>query len=214
LPTRSTVTEALYAAGFNSSGRFYEESARTFGMTPTQFKKGGPGETIRFAIGECSLGSILVAASEKGVCAVFLGDDPGGLARDLQDRFPKASLVGGDTRFERLVAQVVGLVEAPGSAVDLPLDVRGTVFQKKVWDALRSIPPGGTASYSEIARRIGHEKSVRAVASACASNLIAVAIPCHRVVHSDGSLSGYRWGVDRKRALLLREKRERQVSGS
>jgi AraC family transcriptional regulator of adaptative response/methylated-DNA-[protein]-cysteine methyltransferase len=176
-------------------------------MTPTDYRAGGANAEIRFAIGECSLGSILVASSERGVCAIFLGDDPDGLARELQDRFPRATLIGGDAGFEELVAKVVGFVEAPGLGLDLPLDVRGTAFQQRVWQALREIPAGSTASYTEIAGRIGSPKSVRAVGHACATNPLAVAIPCHRVVRSDGGLSGYRWGVERKRALLQREAR-------
>jgi AraC family transcriptional regulator, regulatory protein of adaptative response / methylated-DNA-[protein]-cysteine methyltransferase len=140
------------------------------------------------------------------VCAILFGDDPDTLVRDLQDRFPKARLIGGDRAFEQLVATVVGFVEAPAHGLDLPLDVRGTAFQQRVWQALREIPSGSTASYAEIARRIGQPKAVRAVAQACASNGIAVAIPCHRVVRTDGALSGYRWGVERKRALLDRER--------
>lgn len=160
---------------------------------------------IRFAVGECSLGSILVATSDRGVCAILLGDDPDELARELQDRFPRAMLIGGDAGFEELVAKVVGLVESPRLGLDLPLDVRGTAFQQRVWQALREIPAGKTVSYTEIARRIGVPKSVRAVAQACSANSLAVAIPCHRVVRHDGGLSGYRWGVERKRALLERE---------
>ena len=200
-----TVTEAIYDAGFNSGGRFYELSGRVLGMTPTRFRKGGERTTIRFAIGECSLGSILVAATDKGVCAILLGDDPEALVRDLQDRFDRAELVGGDAGFEALVARAVGLVEDPRQGADLPLDVRGTAFQQKVWQALRALKPGETASYSDIAGRIGAPKAVRAVAQACAANNLAVAIPCHRVVRNDGALSGYAWGVERKRALLDRE---------
>ena len=174
-------------------------------MTPTSFRAGGDGAAIRFAVGECSLGSILVAATDKGVCAILLGDDPETLVRDLQDRFPKARLIGGDAEFEQLVARVVGFVEAPALGLDLPLDVRGTAFQQRVWQALRDIPAGTTASYAEIAARIGAPKAVRAVAQACGANPLAVAIPCHRVVRTDGALSGYRWGVERKRALLERE---------
>jgi AraC family transcriptional regulator of adaptative response/methylated-DNA-[protein]-cysteine methyltransferase len=205
LAQRGTVTEAIYGAGFNSNGRFYATSAQVLGMSPTRFRSGGEGEAIRFAVGECSLGSILVAATEKGVCAILLDDDPEALVCDLQDRFPRAELIGGDERFEELVAKVVGLVDAPALGLDLPLDVRGTAFQQRVWQALREIPAGSTVSYAEIAARIGSPKAVRAVAQACASNAIAVAIPCHRVVRNDGALSGYRWGVERKRILLERE---------
>ncbi|HVY07773.1 MAG TPA: bifunctional DNA-binding transcriptional regulator/O6-methylguanine-DNA methyltransferase Ada [Burkholderiales bacterium] len=205
LPRSGTVTEAIYDAGFNSNGRFYAKSTDVLGMTPSTFRDGGTGETIRFALGECSLGSILVGATDKGVCAITLGDDPEKLLRELQDRFPKAKLVGADKEFERLVARVVGFVESPSLGLDLPLDVRGTAFQQRVWQALREIPPGRTASYAQVAARVGVPKAVRAVAQACASNDIAVAIPCHRVVRSDGAISGYRWGVERKRALLDRE---------
>ena len=163
------------------------------------------GTVIRFAVGECSLGSILVAASAVGVCSIALGDDPDTLVRDLQDRFAKAELIGGDQEFERFVAQVVGLIENPSIGLDLPLDVRGTVFQHRVWELLRQIPCGQTTTYSQIALRLGQTKATRAVAQACAANRIAVAIPCHRVVRTDGTLSGYRWGIDRKRALLDRE---------
>lgn len=202
-----TVTEAIYDAGFNSSGRFYEKSDEMLGMTPTDYRAGGANAEIRFAVGECSLGSILVAKSEKGVCAILLGDDPDLLVHDLQDRFPRARLIGGDVEFEGLVGRVVGLIEAPGLGLDLPLDIRGTVFQQRVWAALRAIPAGTTATYADIARKIGAPKSVRAVAGACAANALAVAIPCHRVVKGDGALSGYRWGVERKRVLIDREAR-------
>jgi AraC family transcriptional regulator of adaptative response/methylated-DNA-[protein]-cysteine methyltransferase len=206
LPEAETVTNAVYDAGYNSASRFYASSNERLGMTPTAYRNGGAGAAIRFAVGECSLGSILVAATEKGVCAILIGDDPDALARDLQDRFPKAELKGGDAEFERMVAQVVGLVEAPGSRFDLPLDIGGTAFQQRVWQALRAIPAGKTASYTEIAQAIGLPKSVRAVARACGANPLAIAIPCHRVVRSDGALSGYRWGVERKRTLLTRER--------
>ncbi len=205
LPKRSSVTEAIYEAGFNSNSRFYAAASRMLGMKPKNFRQGGKGEVIQFAVGECSLGSILVAVSDKGVCAVSLGDDPNKLVQELQDRFPKAQLTGGERKFERVVAKVVGLVEAPKVGLDLPLDVRGTVFQRRVWKALRAIPAGSTVSYAQIAKRIGSPKAVRAVAGACAANAIAVAIPCHRVLRTDGSLSGYRWGVERKRSLLERE---------
>ncbi|MBV9907879.1 MAG: bifunctional DNA-binding transcriptional regulator/O6-methylguanine-DNA methyltransferase Ada [Hyphomicrobiales bacterium] len=205
LRTAETVTEAIYDAGFNSSSRFYESTAARLGMTPSAVKRGGAGARIRFAVGQASLGAVLVAATKKGVCAILLGDDPETLVRDLQDRFPKAEFEGGDAEFERMVAQVVGLIEAPGQRLDLPLDIRGTVFQQKVWAALRAIPPGETATYLEIARAIGQPKAVRAVAQACGANPLAVAIPCHRVVRTDGDVSGYRWGVERKRKLIDRE---------
>lgn len=201
-----TVTDAIYEAGFNSNGRFYAESSRILGMKPKTFGKGGAGETIRFAVGPCSLGLVLVAASDTGICAVFLGDEAKGLRCELQSRFPKARLMNGGRQFTREVSKVVQMVEEPKGGLGLPLDVRGTAFQQRVWKALREIPPGRTASYSDIARRVGSPKASRAVASACAANAIAVAIPCHRVLHSDGSISGYRWGVQRKKALLSREK--------
>ena len=205
LKSAGTVTEAIYGAGFNSNARFYESSDDLLGMTPSEFRDDGAGATIRFAVGECSLGSILVAATDKGVCAIQFGDDPDALVRNLQDAFSKAKLVGGDAAFEQLVAKVVGFIEAPQHGLDLPLHVRGTAFQQKVWRALRKIRPGTTASYAAIAERIGEPKAVRAVAQACGANPVAVAIPCHRVVRRDGALSGYRWGVERKRALLEKE---------
>ncbi len=164
-----------------------------------------PEESIRMTVGDCSLGSILVAATEKGICAILLGDEPEILERNLRVRFPEARLIQGDADFDQLAAEVVAWVAAPASEFDLPLDVRGTDFQCRVWNALREVPAGATASYKDIAHRIGQPKSVRAVARACASNVLAVAIPCHRVVRADGGLSGYRWGVERKRRLLERE---------
>src|SRR5215469_12119692 len=205
LTSGGSVTEAIYDAGFNSSGRFYEKSTDMLGMTPSQYRAGGMNEEIKFALGETSLGAILVASSTKGVAAILLGDDPERLLRSLQDRFPKAKLIGADHDYEALVARVVGFVETPGIGLNLPLDVRGTAFQQRVWQALQGIPVGETVSYAEIARRIGSPKAVRAVAGACAANHLAVAIPCHRVVRNDGSPSGYAWGVERKRALLDRE---------
>lgn len=201
----ASVTEAIYDAGFNSSGRFYEQASDILGMAPTRYKAGGVDEEIRFAIAQCSLGAILVASSAKGVVAILMGDDANGLAQYLQDRFPKARLLGGDAAYDSFVARVIGLVETPGLGFDLPLDVRGTAFQQRVWQALRAIPAGQTASYRQIAESIGAPKAVRAVAGACAANAIAVAIPCHRVVRHDGALSGYAWGVERKRDLLERE---------
>jgi AraC family transcriptional regulator of adaptative response/methylated-DNA-[protein]-cysteine methyltransferase len=205
LASGHTVTEAIYDAGFNSSGRFYEKSTDMLGMTPTRYRSGGADEEIRFAVGQSSLGAILVASSKKGVASILLGSDPDELLRNLQDRFPKAKLIGADSDYESLVARVVGFVEAPDLGLDLPLDVRGTAFQQRVWQALQEIPVGQTVSYAEIARRVGSPKAVRAVAGACAANSLAVAIPCHRVVRNNGSLSGYAWGLERKRKLLDRE---------
>lgn len=199
------MTDAIYDAGFNSSGRFYENSNQVLGMTPSKFREGGTDIDIFFAIGECSLGSILVAQSKKGVCSILIGDDPALLVRDLQDRFPKANLIGDESHYQELIAKVVGLIEKPEVGLGLPLDIQGTVFQQRVWKALQQISPGSTATYAEIAAKIGMPKAVRAVAQACGANALAVAIPCHRVIRSDGSLSGYRWGVERKRVLLERE---------
>jgi len=205
LKDQHSVTDALYDAGFNSNSRFYEAADQLLGMKPGDYKAGGTNTDIRFAVGQCSLGAILVAQSNRGVCAILLGDDPDKLVRDLQDQFPRANLLGADHDFEQLIAQVVGFIEAPALGLDLPLDLRGTAFQERVWQALREIPMGCTASYAEIAQRIGAPTAYRAVAQACGANSLAVAIPCHRVVRADGSLSGYRWGVERKRQLLERE---------
>ncbi len=201
----NSVTETIYGAGFSSSGRFYEKATGMLGMTPSQYRSGGCNEDIRFAVGETSLGTILVASSRKGVVSILLGDEPEELVQELQDRFPNAHLIGADRSYENLVARVVGFVEAPRVGLDLPLDVRGTAFQQRVWQALQQIQIGRTVSYADIARNIGAPKAVRAVARACAANHLAVAIPCHRVVRNDGSLSGYAWGVERKRKLLKRE---------
>jgi AraC family transcriptional regulator of adaptative response/methylated-DNA-[protein]-cysteine methyltransferase len=201
----SAVTDAIFDAGYNSRSRFYEKSGKVLGMTPSNYRAGGADIEIRFAVGECSLGSILVAQSSRGICAILLGDDPDKLVHDLQDGFSHANLIGCDADFEELVAKVIGFIEAPGIGLNLPLDVRGTAFQQRVWQALGEIPVGRTASYTDIARRIGAPKSVRAVAQACATNKLAVAIPCHRVVRNDGTLAGYRWGVERKQSLLEKE---------
>jgi AraC family transcriptional regulator, regulatory protein of adaptative response / methylated-DNA-[protein]-cysteine methyltransferase len=205
LRSASTVTEAIYAAGFNSSSRFYENANARLGMTPGQLRRGGDGITIRFAIGTCNLGTILVAASDRGICTISLGDNPEALLRELQDRFPRAELIGADPEFEQTIARIIAFVEAPRCALDLPLDIRGTAFQQRVWEALQAIPAGRTASYAEIAAAIGKPGASRAVASACSQNPLAVAIPCHRVIRKDGDVSGYRWGVERKRTLLDRE---------
>lgn len=201
----SSITDTIYGAGFNSNSRFYETADDLLGMRAQDYRAGGVGAIIRFAVGQCSLGAILVAQSQRGICAIFLGDDPDLLVRDLQDQFHNAEIIGCDGEFELLVAQVVGFVETPLIGLNLPLDVQGTAFQERVWRALRKVPPGTTVSYTDIAARIGSPKAVRAVARACATNHIAVAIPCHRVVRRNGDISGYRWGVDRKRELLRRE---------
>ncbi len=205
LATAPSVTAAIYGACYQANSRFYAASDAILGMTPTAFRAGGADATIRFALGACALGSILVAATTIGVCAVLLGDDPAALTRDLHGRFPRATLIAGERDFARLVARVVRAVETTADGDALPLDLRGTAFQRRVWQALRRIPSGSTITYGELARRIGAPGAVRAVAGACAANAVAVLVPCHRVVRSDGSLSGYRWGVERKRALLARE---------
>ncbi|HEX2150317.1 MAG TPA: bifunctional DNA-binding transcriptional regulator/O6-methylguanine-DNA methyltransferase Ada [Actinomycetota bacterium] len=205
LRKEGTIADAVYKAGFNSNSRFYEGSSRTLGMTPAAYRSGGLGLTIRFGVGQCSLGAILVAATSIGVCAVLMDDHPEALPEELRKRFPQADIVPGDPEFDGWMATVLALVEAPGERVELPLDIRGTAFQHLVWQTLRGIPAGSTASYSEIAHRIGRPRAARAVAAACAANKVAVVIPCHRVVRSDDSLSGYRWGVERKRELLRRE---------
>ena len=205
LASEASVTEAIYAAGFNSSGRFYAATPGALGMTPSAWRAGGQGAVIHFAIAQCALGAILVASTQRGICCILMGDEPDALARDLQDRFPRAELHGAEPGYEQVVARVIAFVEAPGIGLDLPLDVRGTAFQQRVWQALREIPAGHTVSYAELAERVGAPKGARAVAGACAANPVAVAIPCHRVVRNDGSLSGYRWGVERKQALLERE---------
>lgn len=200
-----TITEAIYDAGFQSNSRFYAAAPQILGMRAKDYRAGGKGQRIHFAVGQCALGALLVAQSSIGICAIALGDDPEQLVRDLQDRFAQADVVGAEAGFEQLMATVVGLVEQPGLGLQLPLDICGTAFQQRVWQALQRIAPGTTLSYGELAERIGAPRAVRAVASACAANPLAVAIPCHRVVRRDGEMAGYRWGIERKRALLLRE---------
>ena len=208
LARSATVTDAVYEGGFESSSRFYAAAPGLLGMSPSAFRRGGAGTRIRFAAGQCVLGSIVVAATDRGICAIFLGDDPDQLVQELQRRFPRADLEAGGQEFDAWVARVVGFVEAPQIGLELPLDVSGTAFQQRVWRALMEIPPGSTASYAEVAARLGIPGSARAVAGACAANPVAVAIPCHRIVCTNGALSGYRWGVERKRELLAREGRE------
>ncbi len=211
LQDEARVTDAIYQAGYQSSSRFYERADQLLGMTPSRYRAGGKDTLIRFALAQCSLGALLVAGSDKGLCAIWLGDDAERLLLQLQEAFPAAELIGADAEFEQWVAQVVGMVEQPAVGISLPLDIRGTAFQQRVWQALLQIPVGQTLSYSEVAQRIGSPKAVRAVASACAANMLAVAIPCHRVVRNDGSLSGYRWGLERKARLLQQEQQGSDV---
>jgi AraC family transcriptional regulator of adaptative response/methylated-DNA-[protein]-cysteine methyltransferase len=205
LTEAGSVTEALYEAGYGSSSRFYEEAGDVLGMTPRDFKAGGKGALIRYAIGQSWLGLTLVAATERGICAILFGDSEDGLRGELDGMFHSAEIMPGGEEFSRRLADVLAAIEQPELSRDLPLDIRGTVFQRRIWAALREIPAGTTASYKEIAERIGEPKAVRAVARACAANRLAVAVPCHRVVRSDGGMAGYRWGTDRKRKLLDRE---------
>ncbi|MGD9853056.1 MAG: bifunctional DNA-binding transcriptional regulator/O6-methylguanine-DNA methyltransferase Ada [Nitrospirales bacterium] len=200
-----TVTEAMYEAGYNSNGRFYETSQDVLGMSPATYRAGGENIEIQFAVAECSLGFILVARSKRGVCAILFGDDAPQLIEDLHRIFPRGKLIGGDASFRHLLSTVVDFVEKPTHGLDLPLDIQGTAFQQRVWKILQTIPMGSTVSYAEVARRIGVPKASRAVAQACGANILAVAVPCHRVVKQDGTLSGYRWGVKRKGDLLERE---------
>jgi AraC family transcriptional regulator of adaptative response/methylated-DNA-[protein]-cysteine methyltransferase len=205
LSTAPSVSAAIYEAGFGSSGRLYAESTATLGMTPSTYKAGAPGERIAYAVAPSALGWVIVAATARGLCALELGDDPATLAATLRARFPQAELAPDDPQLAAWAQAAVALVEMPRRGLDLPLDLRGTAFQRRVWAALREIPPGTTASYGELAARIGQPGASRAVAQACAANTLAVAIPCHRVVRGDGDPGGYRWGSARKRALLARE---------
>lgn len=205
LSAADSVTSAIFAAGYNASSRCYAEADARLGMTPSTYRAGGARQEIRYASGPCALGQVLIARSGRGLCAILLGDAPAALAGELAARFPAAKLLTDTGELAQQLAAVVRFVDAPQSGLDLPLDIRGTAFQQRVWQALCTIPPGQTVSYSELAARLGMPKAVRAVAGACAANALAVAIPCHRAVRSDGTLAGYRWGVERKQALLARE---------
>jgi AraC family transcriptional regulator of adaptative response/methylated-DNA-[protein]-cysteine methyltransferase len=208
LASGSAVTDAMYEAGFNSSGRFYASANGMLGMKPSAYRGGGTGEALWYGVGRCSLGLSLVAATAQGVCAILLGDDRAALVADLQARFSRAVIRRPPAGFKALLHQAVRLVDGAGEAnAALPLDIRGTAFQRGVWEALRKLRPGSTATYAELASRIGKPRAVRAVAGACAANPLAVAVPCHRVVAADGSLAGYRWGLERKRRLIEREKK-------
>ena len=205
------ITAAMFNAGFNSSGRFYESAPGMLGMTPRRWQAGGDGEVIWAAIAECTLGRVLVAGTARGVCAIALGDEDVQLMTELAARFPKAKVLAPEPSFSEWVAQVVHFVDNPTRGFSLPLDIRGTAFQRRVWEALREIPAGQTASYSELAGRLGQPRAVRAVAGACAANALAVAIPCHRVIAADGKLTGYRWGIARKQQLLDNERGKGEV---
>ena len=208
LQSAPSVTAALYDAGFNSAGRFYEAAPALLGMSPGSYRKGGVGEHIRYAVAPCALGWVIVAATRKGICAIEFGDSEQVLAGQVRARFPQAQFEAADAKFTHWVARVLAYIEQPRSVLELPLDVQGTVFQRRVWQALQAIPAGQTASYAEIAERIGQPKAWRAVAHACAGNPVAVAIPCHRAVRANGDLAGYRWGIARKAELLRRENEE------
>ncbi|WP_319002370.1 bifunctional DNA-binding transcriptional regulator/O6-methylguanine-DNA methyltransferase Ada [Alcaligenes sp. 13f] len=201
-----SITDAIYEAGYSTHSQFYDESHTMLGMPASAFRKQGQGSTIHFAIAQCSLGALLVAQSDRGICAISLGDDPRVLLEQLQHRFKAADLIGADPQFNQRVAQVVAMVEEPALGLSLPLDIQGTAFQQRVWTLLRHIPVGQTVSYTELAERLGIPNGARAVARACASNTLAVAIPCHRVVRQSGDLAGYRWGLERKKTLLERER--------
>ena len=200
------VTEAIYASGFGSSSRAYEAAPAALGMTPGARQRGGSGQTIRFVTVGTPLGWALVAATGRGICMTALADDRDSLVDALKQRFPAAVVIAGDGELKDWADRIVGFITAPGQNLDLPLDIQGTAFQARVWRALQKIPPGRTATYTEIAAAIGQPKAVRAVAQACATNKVALLVPCHRVIRSDGELGGYRWGVERKRALLSRER--------
>ena len=206
LAAGSAVTEAIYDAGFNSSSRFYAAAPAMLGMTPTAYRKGGAGETLWCATARCALGRVLVAATARGIAAILLGDDDKSLRAELRERFAKARIETPHAGFAETLAAVVRLVDDPGRGVTLPLDIRGTAFQRRVWEELQKVPAGETVSYGRLAARAGRPDAVRAVAGACAANRHAVAIPCHRAVAADGGLAGYRWGIARKRRLLERER--------
>jgi len=205
LKERKTVTPALYDAGYSSTSRVYERAHEQLGMTPATYVRGGRGTRIRFATATTSLGQVLVAATERGICRVSIGDDSGALERELRAEFPGALVAPERTRLRPWLEALAGQLDRGTPVTDLPLDIRATAFQRRVWEALRRIPAGRTRSYAEIARGIGRPRATRAVARACATNPVALVVPCHRVIRSDGDLGGYRWGVERKRKLLERE---------
>lgn len=207
LESGASVTEAIYDAGFGGNSRFYEQADARIGMTATSFKKGGKGMSIRYGTAQSWLGPVVIAATERGICAILFGEDEKRLNADLCSRFPEAQFEPAEpgSDFQCWIDATLAFLKAPENGFSLPLDIAGTAFQEQVWQALRNIPAGVTASYADVARAIGKPKSVRAVAQACGANPVAIAIPCHRVVRSDGGLGGYRWGIERKKSLLARE---------
>jgi len=206
LQNGSDVTTAMYDAGFQSSSRLYERSTSALGMTPSTYRNGAPGVRVRYTITDSELGRVLVAQTDKGVCAVRIGDSDTALESELKAEFAKAEVVRDEHEQSSIVKDIVNAATGKGISLDIPLDIHHTAFQWKVWQALRNIAPGKTKSYQEVAREIGDPKAVRAVARACATNPVALVIPCHRVVRSDGNESGYRWGAERKKKLLAQEK--------
>ena len=205
LAASASVTETVYGSGFNSPGRFYAAADGMFGMTPRSYRAGGQGELIGFAIGQSELGLVLVARAARGICAILLGDDPELMREELHARFPRAEIAA-DVALGEDLGAVIAHIEHPAASFSLPLDIRGTAFQRRVWEALRAVPPGETRVYSQIAEGLGQPHAVRAVAGACAANPFAVVVPCHRIVAKDCGLAGYRWGLVRKQALLARER--------
>ncbi len=203
----ASVTAVIHEGGYGSTSRFYENANEVLGMRPAEYRSGGINIEIRYAVGDSSLGKILVAQTERGVCAIFLDDDANAMVAELMKRFPKAKIGAGGAELEDIIVKVIAFAEMPTGSLDLPLDLQGTAFQQRVWNALREIPAGETRTYGEIARKIGAPDAVRAVGTACGANHVSLAVPCHRVVGASGALTGYRWGVDRKKTLLERERK-------
>jgi AraC family transcriptional regulator of adaptative response/methylated-DNA-[protein]-cysteine methyltransferase len=209
LRSGSDVVTATYEAGFGSGSRLYEKASEHLGMTPAVYKKGGMGMTINYVIAECELGKMLVARTPRGICSVTFGDSDKQLANGLASEFPNADISNDDTELKSAVDAIIKYLNGEDRRLVLPLDLQATAFQLQVWDFLRKIPYGETRSYTEVAEAIGDKKKVRAVAQACAKNRVAVLIPCHRVISSSGGLSGYRWGVERKKQLLAKEQQDK-----
>jgi len=210
LLSEASVTEVIYESGYGSSARAYESASSHLGMTPTAYRNGGKGLDIRIAVGRCFLDWALVGATDAGICAIEFGDDPETMKRQFVERFSNANVVRDDDEFSDWLDEVVAYIETPEVGFDLPLDIQGTAFQRRVWEALRRTPSGTTVSYGQLASAIGSPTSARAVAQACVDNRVAVAVPCHRVVRQDGELGGYKWGIERKQALLDREGEKRR----